>query len=662
MRTSDERVQDIKNKVKSKRDRRLIVWTAGSVACVLLVLTVVCSLPILGEGAPNVNAYKNDAYYPLIEKINSCYQDDRYSVFDSIGNLFNKGFGAMAPGGDMDMSFPSANPDTPTDEGEGMVTDNKYVETTLNQVDGVIEGDILKRSATHAFYLRNGYFVGDERCLALDVYALKKSATDKVCQYVIRAEDDTSFGSYRATVEGEMFLNSDVTRATVIVPCTSKEGVIYTTVISLDISNPAEISEVDRVYVSGKFLSARKVEGKLLVITNFSVGYSGNYGYNFADYGNKDTYVPRCGDMSDDALVPMDDIYVPEVCPELNYTVLALLNEQTLEVVDKQAVFSYALDAYVSKNYIVVARNVRYFYEAQFDYGKEISQDKAEKLPASKMIALCEIVAFKYADGFKFVGKTGVEGFVKDRYSMDEQDGVLRMFTTIRHKNAPFVWELQDSLNVSLYCLNLSDMKVLASKERFAPAGDEVKSARFEGNKAYVCTARGIIDPVFYFDLSDLNNIIYKDTGEIAGFSDNLIKFNEYLLGIGQGEKAETLKVELYKESDDASAQNGVVSVDDYKLPCSYSREYKAHFVNAEHSLVGLQVRCFNNDDLVTDKPASTVRAKYLLLRFDEQAQTLETVYFKAFDCEEDYARSFYEHDGVYVFGPNGYLFVDLAK
>lgn len=68
MKTYNERVNSINGKVQTKRKRLIKIWTASSVACVLLVLAIVCSLPILGEGVPNINAYKGDEYYPLIEK------------------------------------------------------------------------------------------------------------------------------------------------------------------------------------------------------------------------------------------------------------------------------------------------------------------------------------------------------------------------------------------------------------------------------------------------------------------------------------------------------------------------------------------------------------------------------------------------------------------
>ena len=80
---------------------------------------------------------------------------------------------------------------------------------------------------------------------------------------------------------------------------------------------------------------------------------------------------------------------------------------------------------------------------------------------------------------------------------------------------------------------------------------------RFDGTDAYVCTAVQLTDPVFFFDLSDMDNITYKETGTIEGFSTSLVNFgNGYLLGIGTGNVWGSLKIEIYEES-----ATGVVSV-----------------------------------------------------------------------------------------------------
>lgn len=657
MKTSDERINSINNKVKTKRKQRTVIWTSTVCACLFLALTVVCSLPILGSDVPPINAYKGNEYYPLIQKINERYESDKHSIFQQWGDAINQ-WGAVGDASGVitpDVDAPSV---TYPSTSEGDNNSNKYEETTLNQVDGVIEGDLLKRSTTHAFYLQNGYSKNDEPCLLLKVYKLAAGDTEVVAEYYVRAKDGTSFSQYSSYIDAEMFVNADATRLTIIAPCLSEQRVVYTTVISLDISDVYAIAEVNRVYVSGKYLSSRLVDGKLLVITNFSAGNYGSYGYGQIDYDKMETYIPQCGSTLNSDFIPMKDIYLPNNCLSVNYTVLAIMDETSLEVDDSQAVFSYAQDVYVSREYIVVARNNRYYYANGFDYGNEISVDKAESQTSSKQIMTCEMVALKYGNGIDKLGETGVEGCIKDRYSMDEKDGILRVFTTTRHKAHPFVWENKDSLNVNLYCINLNTMKVVASKERFAPAGDEVKSARFEGDKAYVCTARGAIDPVFYFDLSDLNNITYVDTGEIEGFSVSLIKFNDLLLGIGQGEHNGILKIELYRQSDDSESENGVVSVAKFERDCGFSYEYKAHFVNAEHNLIGLHIYDYG-DSLITNRP-NINRNKYLLLRYNAETNSLEQVYLEEFDSHGDYDRAFYEHNGVYVFGTNAFAFIDL--
>ena len=643
MKTYNERTQSIKNKVKAKRDRRLVIWTASSVACALLVLTVVCSLPILGTGVPNINAYKNDEYYPLIKKINSQIGDNKYSIFDKL----SQGFGSKDDGNVFEPSSPDVS------EGDNSSSSgNKYEETTLNQVDGIVESDLLKRSSTHAFYLKNGYSKNEDPCLLLQIYRLDGADTEKVTEYFIRPKDGTSFCKYSAYIDGEMFLSDDASRITVIATCISEQNIVYTTVISLDVTDVSNVTEVNRVYVSGEYLSSRKTDGSLLVITNFNAGHYGYYGYNAIDYDEKQTYIPQCGSDLNGAFIPIENIHIPDNCQQTNYTVLALLDETSLSVVDSHAVFSYTQDVYVSQDYIVVMRNNYYCYKNQFEYGHETESSSNADFNAY----VCEIVALKYKDGFEFKGETGLDGFVKDRYSMDEKDGVLRVFVTVRHSK--YTATSPSVINVSLYCVNLENMQTVASKERFAPSGDEVKSARFDGNKAYVCTARLNTDPVFCFDLIDLNNISFVDTGEIDGFSVNLIKFNGLLLGIGQGADNGILNVELYKETDDNSAENGIVSIAKFKRICRFSYEYKAHFVNADNNLIGLQIYDMQ-DDLITSNP-NAIKNKYLLLKYDAQNCELQQVYLDEFDSHTDYTRAFYKDNGVYVFGTSGFLFIEV--
>ena len=137
--------------------------------------------------------------------------------------------------------------------------------------------------------------------------------------------------------------------------------------------------------------------------------------------------------------------------------------------------------------------------------------------------------------------------------------------------------------SASLYCIDIKKMQIIASVENFAPQGESVQSARFNGDSAYVCTAIVFTDPVFVFDLSDLSNITYKDTGNIEGYSHSLVELKDgYLLGIGQTGWS-TIKLELYKEEG-----SQLVSVSKIELSICYGTdEYKAHYINREEMVFG---------------------------------------------------------------------------
>ena len=138
----------------------------------------------------------------------------------------------------------------------------------------------------------------------------------------------------------------------------------------------------------------------------------------------------------------------------------------------------------------------------------------------------------------------------------------------------------------------------------FAPRGESVQSARFDGDVAYICTAVRLSDPVFFFDLSDYSSITYKESDTITGYSTSLVNFGDgYLLGIGVGETWDSLKIEIYEEGE-----SGVVSVCKYELTdATYAGEYKAYFIDRENRLVGLGVTLDQQEE----------KECYILLCFD---------------------------------------------
>ncbi|MCM1194625.1 MAG: beta-propeller domain-containing protein [Firmicutes bacterium] len=162
--------------------------------------------------------------------------------------------------------------------------------------------------------------------------------------------------------------------------------------------------------------------------------------------------------------------------------------------------------------------------------------------------------------------------------------------------------------------------------------------------------------------MSDIDNITYTHTGTIPGFSVSLIKFGDKLLGIGEGDSSADLKIEAYKQTE-VNEEQKVVSAGTYTLKnCSFSAEFKARFINAEHGLVGLQVIDYNNSFVTSNPSQPSSEAKYLLLRYDYEKEKFEAVSYRSFDTGIDWARAFYLDNAVYVFGNSGFNVIDLSE
>ncbi|MBQ8341251.1 MAG: beta-propeller domain-containing protein [Clostridia bacterium] len=263
------------------------------------------------------------------------------------------------------------------------------------------------------------------------------------------------------------------------------------------------------------------------------------------------------------------------------------LGEQTLLPEDSAALLSYSGRIFVSGSDIFVTR-------PYVEY-----RNTAEQMVAHAML---EIARVSYADGaLTYQGAVSVEGIMKDQYSMDVHNGVLRVVTTTREVRRG-EYQKQNLINAGLFCIDVAQMQVVARVEHFAPDGESVQSVRFDGTKAYVCTAVALTDPVFCFDLSNLSNITHTSTGNIPGFSSSLIQLGDgYLLGVGKGGDG-MLKIEVYRAQDDA-----VTSVCSYTRTARFSEEYKSYFIDRERGLIGLVVQ--NLNDLLG--------TEYILLRFD---------------------------------------------
>lgn len=591
MRSTQERTNNVEQKLNRERAQRsrrkkIAISISSCAAAVVLILSLVLFLPFPTQ---NIAKYKDNEYYPIICKLDDINKKSRvyknnFEIFaDSVKDFFGSfgGFGAkgddMAPGTAED---PTAPPE-------------RYEEVTNNQTNGVIEGDLFKRSSSKIYYL-----TAKDENYVLDVYPIAGAATKKSASLNIAPEQNTSFVGYGE--KRELYLNADATRALVVSPCFHYEQrTLYTVIVGIDFTGETP-TETGRIYVSGNYVSSRLIENNLLLVTNFQAYRPDNGNFDFDD---EKTFLPHTGTANTLSPIPMDNIVMPDEGETARYTVLAEIDYDTLNVNDTAALLSYSEEIYVSENHIFATLSHRATHELTEPSGKKIEINRNETL----------ISCLEFRNGLNLTGTVNVSGEVNDRYAIDEYEDVLRVFaSTMKYEwrtEGPWGEKyLSSSANSSLYCYSLADFSLIASVENFAPDNETVQSARFQGNVAYVCTAIVITftDPVYAFDLSDYNNITYTDTGTISGYSLFLTPFtDDTMVGIGYGDWRDVLKIELYRENETAVDSVAKVEIENV----AFSNQFKSYFLDKENGLIGITVENYNYD--------YEDRTTFLLYRFD---------------------------------------------
>ena len=565
----------------NKKAKRPLAFRLIAIAACIALLVTGV---VVGTLLLNRDGDPQDATDEIPERIKQ-YQDSEY--FEVIRSL--------------DAYFESRKKDKVVNEyGEG---DFQNVQITDNQTPGVEEADKIKRTDTHIFYMDgkclNSYRIDGDKLLLDDYYFLD---------------------SY----ENEFFLSADGKTITVISKADTygspnQPYFDYTEVISLDSSDPKRLKEKARCRVKGEFISARVTNGKLMLFVSQRV-YEGQI-----NFSKDETYLPAIDRGNGYEILPDCAIICNERMTNSTYTVALMFDEKDLTLEKNIAALSYSGDPYVSEDKIFFNGDGRL---------------AANALPRTNILAV------DYSgEKFEVLGSASVHGYLKDQWSMDEHEGILRVVTTTK-------------TSADLYCISLESFEEIASVKGFAPEGEIVHSVRFDGTNAYVCTAKQVanveLDPVFFFDLSDLDNITYKDTGTIEGLSNSLVDFCDgYLLGIGHygGGGPTAFKMEIYKEEEDR-----IVSACKYEIPnIIFPFTYKAYYIDRENQLLGFGRWGEWNEE--------TEKSEYLytLLKFDaEKEQLVELLTVKLNGRDSDSKRGVYIDGYMYMFGENDYKVVPV--
>ena len=598
------------NVIKPKRNKVFISLVAACACFALVICNLWLFIPF-NTNPPDVSKYADSEYYGLIQKLNALtFEQPKYK--NNAEKLWSglKGITKDAVGGAPENEMAT--------DGEVSGT-GAYQEITDNQVEGIIEADRIKRSDTHIYYLDNE---------VLRIYAIDKENSAEIGSYTLY---DGSKNYYLD--QWEFYLSNDCKTVTVVTQYytkTDRNSGCYVNLISLDVSDPANVVKKDEFNITGDYMSSRMTNGNILLLTEFVIN---KQELNFDD---ETTFLPQIDEGNGSHSIPASGIVSPDNLSNTRYTVVIKLDENTLDLEGTAAYLSYSEDVYVSENHVFLTH---------------VFADKTENEDGTlTRNSMTEISCLTYGgDSFERKGNVTVRGYVKDQWSMDEYEDILRVFTTtnattIREQyydngtvSADILQTATGQSNASLYCIDLSTFEVVASVIDFAPPREEIQSVRFDKEIAYVCTSIELSDPVFFFDLSDLTDITFKDTGTIEGFSTSLINLgNGYLLGIGRGDSWSSFKVEVYEETED-----GVRSVCSYEIEdAQYSTEYKSYYVDRQNQFVGVGVIA----EGVT---------KYILLHFDGY-ELVELVNIPL-DGDPAFMRGVYIDGYMYMFGSNDF-------
>ena len=456
---------------------------------------------------------------------------------------------------------------------------NSSQEIIDNQTAGIKEADIIKCTDTHIFHTYAHY---------LSIYSIEGEASKRIAhlkwtQFI----GNTKWGS--SGVKG-MFISDDGKTLTLITELYDSYGArpygSSTTLLILDISDITNIQCIRRLNVSGSYKDARMIGDEILLFTQYYVCMKPE--------GSDDLYkvVPMVEESGKIKYCPIENIFISNDPYQFfrGYTVIYSVDIGGEKEDKILSLMDFEDNLYVSSENIYLSR--------QF-------VEKTDILP--EYITITEIASISWSeDSLEMNGAVRVQGALNNRFSLDEYNGVLRVVTT--SQKVGVVENGSAILSADLYCFDAESLETKAEILKFAPDNETVQSVRFDKDKAYICTAEGkwtISDPVFFFDLSDLDNITSTDTGTIPGLSTSLIYFGDGKL-VGIGMENGFMKMEAYEEKD-----GKVVSIDKFTgRYSSYSRDYKKYFIDRENGYICLGVA-------EIDASGDQTQSKHLLVKFD---------------------------------------------
>jgi hypothetical protein len=548
----------------------------------LLILSLPAALAAAACGADLDSSRVALVQYDSCAELESDLKD---RARDELSALL-EGFGQWGGGG-LDDAAPEAG-DASSDGDGGGRTEGEDFSGTNNQEDGVDEADLVKTDG-YRIYLVDGsglHVFGVPEFGQLvegELVSIEGSPTE----LLLDAEHQRAavFSMVTATdLPVEHPLRDEVGQSDDAAPWYWRSQQLSKITI-LDLADPDAPTVEREIWLEGYYQTARDTDGAVQVVANghiFMPGLDNYWEYMWDSNGNQrdvgvvkmmanariaaaslEELIPRIYTRTPDGTLTVGSL-AGDACASFYYPTNSVGRGTTSIVSLDLASDDLAVDAdtIVANWATVYASDDRlYLAEAAWDWWYAYrSRDPGELFTPSTNLHAFDI---GQAGTAAYIGSGRIEGIVNDQFSLDEEDGLLRVAATTSPWRIWSEWT-QDLPNPQpeshVYVLEetATGLETVGHVGGIAP-GETIQSARFDGDRGYVVTFQQI-DPLFTIDLTDPRSPALVGELEVFGFSSYLHPIADgRLLAIGVGGDANganwRTQVSMFDVSDLSSPQ-----------------------------------------------------------------------------------------------------------
>lgn len=519
---------------------------------------------------------------------------------------------------DADMASDSANDAAVKSKAIG----GDYSET-YTQADGIDEADAIKTDGENVYYILNGklYFA-----------KLDKEQVNVIKRIKLSAKTDFS--------DGCLYLSENILTA-VYSDCFDEDNHSKTYVKSYDVSDIKSVKEISSFSQDGQYNDSRMKDNFLYLVTDYSPYWSYD---ELKDVKNIDEAVPSYDCAGKTKCLSPSDIYKPMGEDYLDYSVVSGLDVTKENMcVSSKAYMNCSQALYMNDGNI---------YMTFADYSKYYNRSSI-KLSGSSYKTRTNIVRFSVSEGnVKLTASKRISGEVLNQYSMDEYEGYFRAAITTQNKKG------EDKNSILIF----NDKFEKVGEITDIAKGESIKSATFEGDRAYVVTYEQT-DPLFTFDLSDPENPKILSELKALGYSTHLREFKDNLM-IGFGVDADEdgietgLKLSMYKKNANGNTKE-IDSIsfsgnDSIYFSSEAVYDSKALLIDGEKNIIAFPFYKYDNNE------GKDIRGFKVLSYGGNGFEVKNTIKIDSSYVSFDIARIIYSGDYLYAFADNIVTVLDL--